>query len=323
MFLADYGSDVLRVDRPFLNEEVPTADLLARGKSSICLNLKDPTSLEVLKDVLHHADILIDPHRAGVTEGLGLEPNQLLKQNPRLIVARLTGFPKDGKSSAMTGHDINYFAVSGILSQLGGKHEPPKAPGNILADFAGGGLFYAVGILLALLQRTSTGKGQIIDSNMVDGSAYLGTFMRYGLRTPLWDHPRAENLLDGGCPWYNTYPCKDGGYMAAGALEPKFFAKLVKGPNLDNVPQNRDDCSTWPELRRRISERFLSKSRKEWEQVFDRQDACCTLVLEHGKLEANGYDQRLPIRMSEHPGGHMLSCYEAWNPLSHGSWYWR
>ena len=314
MLLADYDADVLRVDRPFPNEEVPTADLLSRGKSSICMNLKDPASLEVLKHVLHHADVFIDPYRPGVIEGLGLEPSQLLKRNPRLIVARLTGFRRHGKYSTMAGHDINYLAVSGILSQLGRKHEPPYPPANILADFAGGGLFCAFGILFALLQRSSTGKGQIIDSNMVDGAAYLGTFMRYALRTPLWDHPKGENFLDGGCPWYDTYPCKDGGYMAVGALEPRFFTELVKGLELDHIPHDRNDRSTWPELRRRIAERFLSKSRNEWEQIFDGQDACCTPVLEQGELEADGYDQRLPVRMSEGLNKYRLSHYEAWKP---------
>ena len=176
-----------------------------------------------MTDLLKHADVLIEPYRPGVLESLGLNPTGLLASNQRLIIARLTGFRRDGEYANKAGHDINYLAVSGVLSLLGRKGEAPYAPANILADFAGGGLMCAFGILMALFSRTHSGKGQVVESNMVDGSAFLGTLMRYLIRTPLWDQPRGQNLLDGGCPWYDVYECKDGKYMAVGALEQKFL----------------------------------------------------------------------------------------------------
>ena len=230
LLLADYGADVLRVDRSPNEPNAGTPpDFLARGKRSIVLDLKKPQALALLKDLLRHVDILIEPYRPGVLESLGLCPTELLASNPRLIVARLTGFRRDGPYANMAGHDINYLAVSGILSQLGRADGPPYAPANMLADFAGGGLMCAFGILAALLDRARTGKGQVVESNMVDGTAYLGTLMRYAVKTPAWSQPRGQNLLDGGSPFYDVYECKDGGYMAVGALEPKFFHELLRG----------------------------------------------------------------------------------------------
>lgn len=188
----------------------------------------------------------------------------------------------------MAGHDINYLAVSGILSQLGPKDKPPYPPANILADFAGGGLICALGIIAALLSRGQTGKGQVVEANMVDGSAYLGSFMRYGLKTPMWNAPRGENLLDGGCPWYQVYECKDGGYMAVGALEPQFFAELVRGLELD-VAQIHDRTE-WPAMKEQFQRRFLTKTRLCWEKIFYGKDACCTPVLTQAELEQHGYE---------------------------------
>ena len=203
----------------------------------------------------------------------------------------------------MAGHDINYLAVSGILSQLGRKGAPPYAPANILADFAGGGLMCAFGILAALLSRSQTGKGQVVEANMVDGSAYLGTFMRYAIKTPMWGEPRGENVLDGGCPWYDVYECKDGGYMAVGALEPQFFDELVEGLQVDStVKATRLDRSIWSSTRDMFRKRFLEKTRHEWEQVFAGKDACCTPVLSQAELEQRGYEQRPAVGLTGSPG---------------------
>jgi len=196
---------------------------------------------------------------------MGLIPSELLASNLRLIIARLTGFRRDGPYADMAGHDINYLAVSGILSQLGRKDAPPYPPANILADFAGGGLMCAFGIMAALLSRGQTGKGQVVEANMVDGSAYLGTFMRFSMKTSMWDAPRGENVLDGGCPWYQVYKCKDGGYMAVGALEPHFFAKLIDGLGLE-MSQDLDRAN-WPAITEDFQQRFLSKSRQEWARM--------------------------------------------------------
>ena len=301
---------MLRVDRPpnpspasAQSSKEPTADLLTRHKSSIALNLKSPAALSLLRALLRKADVFIDPFRPGVLESLGLDPSHLLKENSRLIVARLTGFRRDGRYAQMAGHDINYLAVSGILSQLGRSGQMPYAPANILADFAGGGLTCALGILLALLSRRSTGHGQIVEANMVDGSAYLGTFMRLQRSTQMWNGPRGENLLDGGCPWYDVYECKGGGYMAVGALEPKFLGALIHGLGLErDWVKKIQQRVEWPELRRLMTARFLEKERKEWEEVFSGKDACCTPVLEQEELEAGGYEQRPAVRLSSSPG---------------------
>lgn len=272
---------------------------MTRHKSSIALDLKSPRGLALLLSLLANADVLIEPFRPGVLESLGLRPDALLAANPRLIIARLTGFRRDGPYAQMAGHDINYLAVSGILSQLGRKDAPPYAPANILADFAGGGLTCAFGILAALLSRAQTGKGQVVEANMVDGSAYLGTFMRYAMKTPTWDQPRGENLLDGGSPFYEVYKCRDGGYMAVGALEPHFFAELIKCLRLpEDMISAQHKRSTWSSMRATIQQRFLKKTRTHWERVFDGKDACCTPVLSQSELEQQEYEQRPAVGLT-------------------------
>ncbi|KAL8749344.1 MAG: hypothetical protein Q9184_006845 [Pyrenodesmia sp. 2 TL-2023] len=311
LLLADYGASVLRIDRPHplahTSVSPPlTADLLTRHKSSIAVNLKASGGHALLVSILCKADVLLDPFRPGVLESLSLSSDKLLEWNPRLIIARLTGFRRDGPYSKMAGHDINYLAVSGLLSQLGRAGEPPYAPANILADFAGGGLMCAFGILLALFERARSGKGQVIENSMVDGVSYLGSMLRFARKTPLWDQPRGENVLDGGCPWYDVYECKDGKYVAVGALEPQFFCLLLKGLELDleteHALKTREDRTTWPSWRNLFQRRFQERTRREWEQVFDGSDACCTPVLDQQELEEADYDQRLPVHLSHSPG---------------------
>lgn len=220
MLLADYGATVLRVDRAHPSAYTsdpppPTPDLLTRRKTSIAVNLKSPAGVALIKSLIPRIDIVIDPFRPGVLEKAGLDPVKvLLRVNPRLIIARMTGFRRDGKYKDMAGHDINYIAVSGLLSMLGRAHEKPFAPMNVMGDFAGGGLVCFLGIVMALLQRCRTDMGQVVEANMVDGSAFLGTMPRLGTKTKAWDRPRGENLLDGGCPYYDTYETGDGKYMA-------------------------------------------------------------------------------------------------------------
>ncbi|KAF6233901.1 hypothetical protein HO173_007731 [Letharia columbiana] len=318
LLLADYGASVLRIDRAHpqahtLNPPPPTSDSLSRHKSSIALDLKSPNGLALLRSLLNHADILIDPFRPGVLESIGLHPKDLLIVNPRLIIARLTGFRRDGPYAPMAGHDINYLAVSGLLSQLGRANAPPSFPANIIADFAGGGLMCAFGILAALVSRTQTGKGQIVEANMVDGSAYLGTFSRFLTKTPLGDRPRGENMLDGGCPWYEVYECKNGGYMAVGALEDSFFGEFLKGLNIEQeLLATRNDRTTWPTLRKTFRERFLENTRQEWELLFAGKDACCTPVLSQIELEEQGYEQRSAVGLMGSPGL-LIPQTEAWS----------
>ena len=322
LLLADYGASVLRIDRPqplahSSRPPPPTNDLLVRHKSSICIDLKSPAGTALLLSILKNADVLIDPFRPGVLEKAGLSPSKLLAANPRLIIARLTGFRRDGEYSEMAGHDINYLAVSGVLSQLGRKGQPPYPPGNILADFAGGGLPCALGIIMALLVRERTGKGQVVENNMVDGAAYLGTFLRLGRKTPLWNQPRGENLLDGGCPWYDVYECKDGGFMAVGALEPQFFVELVRKLGLDeSLLKRREDRRSWAAMRELFKSTFIKKTRKEWEDTFLRSDACCTPVIGQAELETSKYEQRLPVGLTGSPALG-IGQTDAWipNPL--------
>ena len=213
MLLADYGATVLRIDRA---PAIPTNDQLTRRKTSICVNMKLPLGLALIKKLIPKVDVVIDPFRPGVLEKAGLGPEEvLLKLNPRLVVGRMTGFRRDGKYSRMAGHDINYIAVSGVLSLFGRKGEKPYPPGNVIGDFAGGGAMCFLGILLALLGRERNGgRGQVVEANMVDGSAILATMPRLGMKIPIWSGERGTNLLDGGSPYYDTYETKDGKYMA-------------------------------------------------------------------------------------------------------------
>ena len=311
--LSSYGASVLRIDRP---NQSTAADLLTSHKSSIAIDLKSSASKAVLVSLASKSDVLIDPFRPGVLEKLGLDPEKVLrKANRRLIVVRLTGFRRDGKYKDMAGHDINYLAVSGGLWLLGAKGQPPLAPGNILADFAGGGMVAFVGVLLALIHRGVSGQGQIVEANMVDGVSYLGTFPRYGLRTPMWNEERGTNTLDGGCPYYGCYECKDAGkYMSVGALEPQFFNELLKGLGLstEEICPNeiaRTDKRAWPYMRQVFEKRFRQKTRKEWESVFDGTDACAAPVLEMGELEQQGYDQRPAVALKSSPGQAVESAW--------------
>lgn len=281
--------------------------MLTRHKSSIAIDLKNPHGSALARSLARNADILIDPFRPGVLEKLGLGPEVLCKENPRLIYGRMTGFRRDGRYAAMAGHDINYLAVSGVLSLLGREGEKPTPPWNILGDFAGGGAVLFQGILMALVAREKTGPGQVVEANMVDGSSYLATFPRFALKTPLGSHPRGQNLLDTGCPYYDTYETKDGKYMAVGALEPQFFAVLVKGLGLagQRWEERRYDREAWPEMRVSFERAFGSKTRQEWEAIFDGTDACCTPVLEYPEMEADlrrkGGDQRPSVTLRETP----------------------
>ncbi|XMA09686.1 hypothetical protein WAI453_002477 [Rhynchosporium graminicola] len=315
LLLADNGASVLRIDRaiPNLTHSTsssklppPTNDLLTRHKSSIAVDLKSPSGIDFIKGLIPHTDIVIDPFRPGILEKLGLGPDVLQSINPRIIIGRMTGFRRDGKYKDMAGHDINYIAVSGALALLGRKGEKPIAPGNILGDFAGGGAILFQGILLALMAREKNGDGQVVEANMVDGASYLATFPRMMLKTPMWDQPRGENLLDTGCPWYDTYETQDGKYMSVGALEPQFFAELLKGLGLTGkgIEKSRFDKKTWPKLKATFEILFKGKTRSEWEKVFDKTDACCTPVLEYGELETDSSregDQRPAVTLRGTP----------------------
>ena len=285
LLLADYGATVVRVDRTF-SVFGPPRDTLCRHKRSVVIDFKNPQSKRVFLELVKVADVLIDPYRPGVMTRLGLGPEVLCKLNDRLIYAHLYGFRPDGMYGRSAGHDINYLAVSGILSLLGRKHENPAPPANILGDFAGGGLVCVTGILFALLHRHLTGKGQVVSANMVDGSAYLATFIRQQQGHENNDKPRGENLLDGAAPFYEVYETKDARFVAVGAQEPQFYEALLKGVGLGakTMPEQWDR-TLWPETKARFAECFRQKTMHEWRVIFDHTDACVSPVLNMDETE--------------------------------------
>jgi alpha-methylacyl-CoA racemase len=282
MILADLGADVLRVDRAERcgpGARVP-ADPLSRGRRSIGLNLKDQGAVEILLRLTEEADVLVEGFRPGVAERLGFGPEVCAARNPRLIFARMTGWGQDGPLAPTAGHDIDYIAISGALGPIGRAGEGPVPPLNLLGDFGGGGMLLAMGILAALVERGISGTGQVIDAAMVDGSALLTSFLYGLLATGGWQDRRGSNLLDGGAPFYDTYACADGGYVAVGALEPQFYAALLAGLGLADAglpPQH--DRAGWPVLRERFAAAFASRTRDAWAQVFAGTDACVLPVL--------------------------------------------
>ncbi|RUS83528.1 hypothetical protein EGW08_008707, partial [Elysia chlorotica] len=249
-------------------------DTLARGKRSVSVNLKKPEGINVVRRLCKNADVLVEPFRPGVMEKLNLGPQVLMKENPKLIYARLTGYGQSGPMAHKAGHDINYIATSGLLSKLGRAGEKPYPPINLLADFAGGGMPCALGIVMALFERSRSGLGQVIDCSMVEGSVIENRFTMHGGRVSVFLFPKkkGENMLDGGAAFYDTYETKDGKFMAVGSIEPQFYQALLKG----NQFSQGDDQVEQKKLFEKI---FLTKTRDEWTEVFDNLDACVTPVL--------------------------------------------
>jgi len=316
LILADFGADVVRVDK----HKGSNNDSLARGKRSIALDLKDKSAIELLLKLVEKADVLIEPFRPGVMEKLGLSPEVLLKRNPRLIFARMTGFGQTGPYSRMGGHDIDYIAISGALNSIRRVGENPLAPINLLGDFAGGGMLCAMGILLALIERSRSGKGQVVDAAMCDGAAYLMAFVFKGRASGLFAREPGLNTLDTGAPFYETYRTKDGKFMAVGAIEPQFYAAFMKGMGLEGNADfpTQFQFDKWPEMKKTIARIFASKTRAEWCGIFDGTDACVAPILEidevmdhpHNKErktliwneETGAYESSPAPRLSRTPG---------------------
>ena len=282
MILSDLGADVLRVDRAESCGPGATAppDPLGRGRRSIGINLKDPAGIELLLRLADTADVLVEGFRPGVAERLGFGPEVCAGRNPRLVYGRMTGWGQDGPLAPTAGHDIDYIAVAGALFGIGRAGERPVPPINLVADFGGGGMLLALGVLAALIERERSGRGQVVDAAMVDGSALLTSFL-YGLRAAgAWRDERGVNLLDGGAPFYDTYETADGGAVAVGALEAKFYAELLAGLGLagEDLPGQHDRAG-WPVLRARFAEVFATRTRDEWAEVFAGSDGCVAPVL--------------------------------------------
>ncbi|HDM09400.1 MAG TPA: CoA transferase [Desulfobacteraceae bacterium] len=321
MILADFGADVVVVDRPAEGRpEIPNLmekNPFYRGKRFIRVNLKSPEGVGIVKKMMERYDVLIEPYRPGVMESLSLGPGEALKINPSLIYARLTGWGQEGPYASMAGHDINYIGVSGALSLFRRKGERPLPPCNLLGDFAGGGMLCAMGILLALIERNRSGKGQVIDAAMVDGSANLTTFF-FGLRGHgLMTLDIGTNVLDSGAPYYQTYETADGKFIAVGAIEARFYEKLIEGLGLDpSALPDQNDMKRWPEMIDLFARTFKTKTRDEWMEIFEGTDACVAPILElnevashpHNRhrgvfLEREGIVQPAPApRLSRTPG---------------------
>jgi alpha-methylacyl-CoA racemase len=287
MLLADLGADVVRIERPAGGLQlVPTdQDQVLRGRRSITLDLKDPADRQTLLALAQRADVLIEGLRPGVAERLGIGPADCQADNPRLVYARMTGWGQDGPLAHRAGHDINYIAVSGVLHAIGAAGGKPVPPLNLVGDFGGGSMFLVLGVLAALWERERSGTGQMIDAAMVDGVSALAQ-MFWSLRAcGWWNDARGTNLLDSGAPFYDTYACADGRYVAVGALEPQFYAALLDGLGLiDAGLPDRSDPADWPVLRQRFTDTFASRTRDEWIAVFEGSDACVAPVLSFAEV---------------------------------------
>jgi len=300
MILADFGAEVVRVDRVGAG----SFDHLARGKRSVAINPKHADGLQTLLRMIERADVLLEPYRPGVMERLGLGPDVACQRNPRLVYARLTGFGQDGPYANMAGHDINYIALSGALSLIGRRAERPLAPINLLGDFAGGGMLCALGILLALIERSRSSKGQTVDAAMVDGAAYLSTFIYNFRHAGFWSDERGTNMLDGGAPFYDTYRTKDGQHMAVGAIEPQFYAALLQGLGLDAATMpNQHDRSQWSTTAEKFAAIFATKTRAEWCAIFDGTDACVAPVLSLGEVDGHPHNRTRHLLRQAPTGG--------------------
>jgi alpha-methylacyl-CoA racemase len=295
MMLADAGATVLRIDRPGARAQHPEREFLNRGRQSAVLDLKHPDAVDALLRLVDTADVLLEGFRPGVTERMGVGPEACLARNPRLIYARMTGWGQDGPLATAAGHDIGYIARTGALHALGRAGGPPAFPANLLGDFGGGGMVMAYGICAALVERATSGQGQVIDTAIVDGVASLLAMPLMLLARGLWQDERGVNLLDGGAPWYDVYETADGQWMAVGALEPQFYAALLAGLGLTADAPDRSDPRNWPALRALLTARFKDRTREEWTAVFKGTDACVEPVL---SLTEAAADEHLTARQT-------------------------
>jgi len=303
MLLADLGADVLRLERgsPDASPE-PSWDVLNRSRHSVSVDLKNPSGRDLVLELCEQADVLVEGFRPGVAERLGLGPDDVWARNSRLVYGRMTGFGQDGPMAQRAGHDINYIAVSGALWPMGRAGERPVPPLNLVGDFGGGSLFLVFGILAAVISAKRTGEGQVVDAAMVDGSASMMAMTHSFLNAGFWLEERGVNILDSGAHFYEVYETKDGGFMAVGAIEAKFYAALLQGLGLESVglPAQMDRGS-WPELKDRIAAIFATKTRDEWTEVFAELDACVTPVLSPREAAVNPINAERAVFLKDRP----------------------
>jgi len=290
MMLSDLGADVLRLDRAHHvgseDKSAPARDVLNRGRRSVGIDLKNERGVAAALRLIEKADVLLEGFRPGVMEKLGLGPLPSLEKNPRLVYGRMTGWGQEGPWSKRAGHDINYIALAGVLDQIGRAGEKPVFPLNLVGDFGGGGMLLALGVLAALVERGTSGKGQVVDAAMIDGAALLTT-MFYAFRNMgVWNETRGTNILDTGAHFYEVYETKDGKYVAVGAIEPPFYAELLARLGLDGDERfaGQMNIGDWPAMKKGLDAVFKQKTRDEWSALFEGSDACVAPVL--GALEA-------------------------------------
>ena len=281
--LADLGAEVLRVDRASEVRDgtphAPPSNPLGRGRRSVAVDLKNPAGVEVVLRLVEQADVLVEGFRPGVCERLGFGPAQCHALNPGLVFARLTGFGQDGPLSQAAGHDLTYLAYSGALHPIGPVDGPPTPPLNYVADFGGGAMVLVAGVLAALYERQSSGRGQVVDTAMSEGAAMLTSMLHGWQASGFWPAHRGGGMLDGSAPFYRCYTCADGEYLAVGAIEPQFYAELLTGLGLNSASVPERTTDNWPALTEKFAAIVATKSREEWTAVFDGTDACVAPVL--------------------------------------------
>jgi alpha-methylacyl-CoA racemase len=285
MMLSDMGAEVLRIDRRAHvvpgDKSQPAWDLLNRGRRSIGVDLKQPAGVEVVLRLSERADVLIEGFRPGVMERLGLSPEVLAARNQRLVYGRMTGFGQSGPLARAAGHDIDYIALSGALEPIGRAGEKPVPPLNYIGDFGGGGMLLVVGVLAALFERNISGRGQVIDAAMVDGSALVTTLLHAFRQSGMWSGERGDNLIDSGAPFYEVYETADHKFIAVGALEPEFYRRLLELLQLSDDPRFavQMDRTRWPAMRAALTELFATRTRADWQSLLEGEEACFAPVL--------------------------------------------
>lgn len=297
MLLADLGADVLRLERGDIDAP-PTVswDLLNRSRHSVALDIKNEAGRELVLDLCEQADVLIEGFRPGVTERLGLGPDDVWTRNPRLVYGRMTGYGQSGPLSGAAGHDINYIAVSGALWPIGRSGDKPLAPMNLVGDFGGGALFLVFGVLAAVLSARDTGEGQVVDAAMVDGSASMMAMTHSFLNMGFWKEERGVNILDSGAHFYEVYETSDEKYVAVGAVEAKFYDALLEGLGLSDVDlPTQLDRAAWPAMKERFRVIFQTKTRDEWTAIFRDVDACVTPVLTPREAASHPYNTQRDV----------------------------
>jgi alpha-methylacyl-CoA racemase len=295
MLLADMGAEVISIHRKSAsnpNEQAAAVNISERGKRSIALNLKSAEGIETVLKLVESADALFEGFRPGVTERLGIGPDECLARNPKLVYGRMTGWGQDGPMAHAAGHDINYISLSGALHAIGRKGEKPQAPINLVGDFGGGGMFLAFGMACAIIEAQRSGKGQVVDVSMVEGSATL-MHMMYSMKAMgAWTDNRGTNLLDTGAHFYDTYETKDGKYVSIGSIEPQFYALLVEKAELDKDKfAAQMDPSQWDSLRDELTQVFKQKTRDEWCEIMEGTDVCFAPVLAMAEVQDHAHNQ--------------------------------